>query len=196
MSTIQEFDYSVNILRSLLWRNNEAVNIQALMQFKQDAFDELNVQFWTDWYDNVFNLKTANEFGLNVWSIILGVEITIDPEVEPPNSNFGFGPFRKNFNNGNFSANAGDVVLTPDDARLVLRLRYYQLILNGNVLDINKALQDVFGDLGLAYVQDNLDMTMLYVFEFSLTAEVQFILDTTDILPRPTGVDVSYIIIP
>lgn len=98
MSTIQTFDFSANLLRALLWRNNEAPNLQALLQFKQDYFDSENEQFWSDWARDVFDLRTANEFGLNVWSIILGINITIEPVIPPVlNGNFGFGEFRLNF---------------------------------------------------------------------------------------------------
>jgi len=190
MSTIQTFDFSVDILRSLLWRNNEAVNLEALMQFKQDYIDTNNEAFWTDWLVNVFDLRTADIFGLNVWSIILDLNITIiASETTTPNSNFGFGEFRKNFNNGNFTEVGSDISLSEDDARLLLRLRYHQLTTNGNVSGINVILEDLFGDSGVSFVEDNLDMTMQYVFEFSLDAGLQSLLTEFDVLPRPTGVE-------
>lgn len=196
MSTIELFNFSTNILRSLLWRHNKAVNLQALLQNKQDFFDVNSTDFWTDWVVDVFDLQTANDFGLHVWSIILGLNITIEPSTLIPNSNFGFGAFRKNFNNGNFTSASGDIVLTTEDARTILRLRYYQLTTNGNVIDINLAMADVFGVLGLAYVVDNLDMTIEYVFEFALNASTLLALLTFDVLPRPAGVGLTITVTP
>jgi len=191
MRTIQTFDYSVNILRALLWRNNNAQNITALLNFKQAYFDSESEDFWTDWVKDVFDLRTANEFGLNVWSVILGLPITIEPVItSTPNSNFGFGPDRLNFENGNFSPSVGEFSLSIAEARLVLRLRYYQLTTNGNVTDINLLIEDVFGSLGPAYVVDNFDMTISYVFLFSLSTIIQRIMADFDLLPRPAGVKV------
>ena len=72
---IERFDFSVNVLRSLLWQYNNAPNIQALLQDKQTFYNQAQEQFWQDWLTNVFNLETANEFGLAVWSIILDLPL-------------------------------------------------------------------------------------------------------------------------
>ncbi len=193
MSKIQTFDFSVNLLRALLWRNNEAVNIQALIQFKQDYSDTDSRDFWNSWIEDVFDLRTANEFGLSVWAIILGVNITIEPTTLPAvNTNWGYGSFRVNYFGANYAPTQGGIVLNAEDARLILRLRYYQLTTNGNVLDINALLQDVFGHLGAAYVVDNLDMTIHYQFLFVLSSSLVLALQTFDALPRPAGVLLTF----
>lgn len=189
---IQEFDYNANIMRSLLWRNNAAPNITELIQNKQDYFDADNRDFWESWFTDVFDLRTANKFGLSVWSIILGFPISLLPDVLPAdNSNWGFGSFRKNFNNGNFTP-LGGFPLTVEDARIVLRLRYYQLTTNGNVSGLNLMLDDIFSDQGLSYVTDGLDMTMVYVFNFVVSSSLQSVFSTSDILPRPAGVSLTF----
>lgn len=193
---IQEFDFSADILRSLLWRHNEAPNLTGLLQDKQDNFDIDHRDFWDDWITDVFDLRTANEFGLNLWSIILGVNIAISPEVEAPNSSWGFGPDRKNFDHGNFSSSAGDLVLGLEDARIVLKLRYYQLTTNCNVFDLNLMLADVFGDLGTAYVRQGTTMELEYWFLFDVPSILLLVLDNFDILPRPAAVTLELIIIP
>lgn len=192
MSTIEVFDFSADILRALLWRNNAAPNITALIQNKQNYFDSDNQDFWSAWLADVFDMRTANTFGLNVWSIILGFPISIvSIVVPPPNSNWGFGADRINFNNGNFSP-LGGFPLTLEDARIVLRLRYYQLTTNGNVSEINRILADIFSAQGLAYVTDGLDMTLTYVFDFVVPSSLQNVFSSLDILPRPAGVSVSF----
>ncbi len=196
MSRIETFDFSVDIIRALLWRNNEAPNLLALLTFKQDYFNSESDDFWNDWVRDVFDLRTANEFGLNVWSIVLGINITIEPVASPTNSNFGFGALRLNFgtpiNLSNFSPSTGEFSLGLEDARVVLRLRYYQLTSNANVTDINLILEDVFGDLGASYVNDNLDMTLDYTFLFQLSSSLQNVLSKFDLLPRPAGVLVNF----
>jgi hypothetical protein len=192
VSTIQSFDYSENLLSSLQWRNNEAPNIQQLLQYKQDYWDENQVDFWESWYDDVFNLKTANKFGLYVWSIILNMPISIQSNTPAPNSFWGYGPFRVNYNNAGFTT-IGNIVLTEEEARIILRLRYYQLVISPTVTNINFVLNDLFSDQGLAYVEDNLDMTMTYNFDFVLSAPVQLIFNEYDILPRPAGVSSTFV---
>lgn len=190
---IQEFDHSIDVTRSLIWRHNQAENLQALINNKKSALDELNQGFWNDWYTDVFNLQTANEFGLSLWSIILDIPLSVEPaDPAPPNTNFGFGPFRKNFGNGNFTPSESEIVLSKEDARRVLKLRYYQLITRATIPECNKISCDVFCDLGASYVQDNQDMTMTYFLGFPDDAQIRFILDNYDLLPRPSGVGIDY----
>lgn len=84
-SSIQDFDFSVNILSALIWRNNQAPVLNSLLEAKQAWYAENHTQFWDDWCTNVFNLQTANEFGLSVWAQILGVPLTliVAPNVGP-----------------------------------------------------------------------------------------------------------------
>lgn len=99
---IQEFDYSVNLLQSILWQYNDAENLVGLLNKKQSWYNTNQEQFWSDWYNNVFNLATANDFGCSVWGYILGLPLSFDSS---PNFNqpiWGFGPFNQNFGNGNF----------------------------------------------------------------------------------------------
>jgi Protein of unknown function (DUF2612) len=90
-ASIEDFDFSVEILSALIWRNNEAPNLEALLQQKQDWYEDNHTDFWNDWITNVFNLDTVNEFGLSVWAQILGLPLTliVAPNVGPQ---FGFGP--------------------------------------------------------------------------------------------------------
>src|SRR5271170_3537397 len=83
---IELFDYSVNLLQAILWQYNTAENLQSLLNQKQTWYDVNQEQFWTDWYNNVFNLQTCNDFGLAVWSYILNIPLFLqsDPDVDRP----------------------------------------------------------------------------------------------------------------
>lgn len=191
MIRIQQFDFSIDPEKALLWRHNDAVNLQALIANKKTAINNLNDDFWNNWKQDVFDLRNANDFGLNVWSIILDIPLTIEVESDRPNnSSFGFGEFRKNFS-GNFAPSQDGIILTTEQARLVLLLRYYQIIGRANLAEANAIVNDVFSSLGDVWVLDNLNMTIRYVFSFSLPAQLRQVIENYDILPRPTAVGVE-----
>ena len=194
MSGIQEFDYSVDVLRALLWQYEEWPDLQALLSAKQEWFTENQTAFWSNWYTDVFNLKTANEFGCSVWGVILGVALSIGQPGTGARPVWGFGAFNQNFNHGNFGRDSAGVAgLSLEQKRLVLRLRYWQLTSDGSAPYANRALQDVFGT---GYVLDHGDMTISYVFPDAITSELRQILTEFDLLPRPAGVQVNILINP
>jgi hypothetical protein len=189
----QEFDYSVELLKSLIWRFNTAYKLTALLQAKQDWYDTNQEGFWTDWYNNVFNLDTANEFGCCVWAIILGIPTTSLSTVEITEIPFGFGSFNSNFGNSNFSpvlSNPGFLSLA--ETQLFLKLRYYQLTSRGNVYQTNKVLASLFGQ-GNVYLVDNLDMTITCFYKtVSLPTVLLDLIQEYDVMPRPSCVALTY----
>lgn len=198
MSTIQQFDFSVDLLRALLWQYNDAERLQKLLELKQDWYNDNQRDFWQNWERDVFDLRTANDFGLSVWSIILNVPLVADEGTDPIGKPiWGFGAYRQNFNNGNFAkTGSGSVKLTMAQKRLVLQLRYFQLVSRGTIPEINGFLKALWGNEGQVYVIDSYDMTFaIYVFTFSPSSQVQFILEKFDLLPRPAGVGVKYLVI-
>jgi hypothetical protein len=190
---VQLFDFSVNLMRSIVWQYENATNLKSLIQQKNDWYDVNQNQFWNNWYRDVFNLQTANEFGLQVWSIILDFPLFISkPNVGIFNA-WGFGENRFNFGNGNFyNANGNTVVLPLETNRLALKLRYFQLVTSGCVPEINRFLKYVFADYGLVYLDDNGGMTQTYKFTFPITWDLKFLFDNFDLLPRPAGVKSDY----
>ena len=216
---IQEFDYSVNLIQALLWQYDEAVTLISLMQQKQDWYDANQEEFWANWFNNVFNLLTANTFGLCVWSIILNIPLFIDTsQVGPAQQDiFGFNDNSayptlensyENFNSfdpltqvgANFSNRGSITVLTPEEQRFILRLRYFQLATRGDITDINSFLNYLFSTSPIftsgqtCYAVDNFDMTMRYVFNFDISQLLLQILKDLDLLPRPSTVGVNYYI--
>lgn len=198
--TIQQIDYSVNLLQALLWEYTDAKNLQGILSARQNWYNQNQTDFWTNWYTDIFDLRTANDFGLTVWSIILGQPLFVNL-VGTGRPTWGFGEFHVNFTRGNFASSAGRTVhLTTEESRVILRIRAYQIQSAGCVPEINRMLADVFsgfvdpGDVP-AYVADNLDMTCTYNFLFPLSSELQFALRYFDILPRPAGVESSIVIV-
>jgi hypothetical protein len=192
---IQEFDYSINLLRALLWQDNRAPKLKSILQQKQDWYDTNVSTFWEDWVRDVFDIRTANEFGLAVWAIILGIPTSaILPPTNKPN--FGFGSFNKNFNHGNFGSKSSTVVgLTLEQKRILLRLRYFKLISRCTVPEINRGMKSILGDQGTVYVLDANNMQFVtYVFGFQPNSTLQFVLQNFDVLPRPAAVGVRYVV--
>lgn len=194
MTTVQEFDFSVDLLRAILWQYDGAEKLQSLLRQKDEWYQENQTNFWASWIRDVFDLRTANDFGCSVWGVILGVPLSIGQPGSGARPVFGFGTFNQNFDNGNFGRDsAGVASLTTDQKRLVLRLRYYQIVSDGSPVSANAALRDVFG---FGYVLDGLDMTATYVFPVALSSQVRLVLEEFDLLPRPAGVEANILIDP
>lgn len=198
MNGIQAFDFSVDLLQSLLWQYNSALNLQGILEAKQDWYDVNQAEFWADWYTDVFDMRTANQFGLTVWSIILDIPIIV--VTTPPVSDkvgWGFDDLHQNFTHGNFApASGGSNILTIEQARQLLQMRYFQMTTRGAVTEINAFMNRLFSEDGPIFVRDNLDMTATYVIAFTPSANFVFLLEKYDILPRPAGVKVDFIIAP
>lgn len=191
---IQDLDHSVDLLRCILWQYNDAERLQSIIAQKQEWYTENQAAFWESWTRDVFDLRTANDFGLAVWGRIL--RESRDAYVTGTDAGypaFGFSAYRKNFGHGNFRrANAGYVRLGADQFRLLLQLRYFKLISRGTVPEINAFMRRLFQDQGRVYVLDPMDMTLaIYVFTFAPTYWQRFILTDIDALPRPAGVGTS-----
>ena len=208
---IQEFDYSVNLLQSILWQYADATNLQSLINQKQIWYTCNQTQFWTNWYNNVFNLLTADSFGISVWSYILNVPLYINREPEPADKPiFGFNAIvgswptlnntYLNFGNSNFSTKGQIISLTLEEQRFLLRLRYFQLTTRADITDINSFLNyllstSALGGVGSIYALDGLNMTMTYVFTSpDFPQNLLTVMQDLDILPRPAGVGIKYII--
>lgn len=222
---IQTFDYSVDLLQAILWQYNEAINLQSLLTQKQEWYNINQSDFWSNWYTNVFDLRTANFFGLSVWSYILKLPLFVPINPEPIDKPiWGFNAYDPtfpdlentylNFENGNFSTLGKVTTLTLEEQRFILRLRYFQLVSNGTIFTqpeqlannlvipgINAFLDYLMSTsnldpTGQIWALDGLDMTMTYVFTFSVSVNLRKILVAYDLLPRPAGVGIKYIMEP
>lgn len=210
MSGIQQFDLKVPILDAMLWQYDNTERLKSLLNAKNQWYFTNYETFWAQWVPQVFNLTTANEFGLAVWSIILCVPLFIiyDPHFDKPTWGFNevtvFPAYQndnENFDNGNFSGEI-PTVLTIEEQRLLLRIRYFQLTSRGATPDTNYMLgylfaneTKLFAELPIAYVIDGLDMTITYVFNFNISHNLIQILKDYDILPRPAGVEAKFIVV-
>jgi hypothetical protein len=194
---IQDFDFSVNLLRHILWQYNDAARLQALLQQKQDWYTGNQEAFWRWWIVNVFDLRTANDFGLSVWGKILcESREKFMPGSPPEYPAWGFGDHARNFERGNFRrAQGGYQRLHLEQFRLLLQLRYFKFVSRGTVPEINAFMHRLFGGQGNVYVLDPLDMSFaVYVFSYEPGSWIRFVLEDMDALPRPAGVGARIVV--
>lgn len=193
---IQLFDFSINVLKVIPWMSDQSPGLRGLLDRYQVWYDKEHREFWESWEKDVFNLATANDFGLNVWSVILNLPLYITVDRSPVDyPAWGFSPVSMNFDNGNFARDAAGVQsLTTEQKRQLLKLRMWQITSSGTLPDINRALQDVFE--GQAYALDGHDMTISYIFLSVLPQAMLSLIEDFDIVPRPSGVKARYIIRP
>lgn len=185
---IQMFDFNLDLMQVVPWEYDSSPNLISLLTKKKEWYSQNYSDFWVNWERDVFNLRTANDFGLNVWSIILDLPLYVNSDSSPGNyPAFGFAPFGKNFSNGNFATDGNTLnKLTLEERRQLLILRWWKITSNGTMTMINRALYDVFG--GEVYALDGLDMSITYVFTKARSSTMMSIIRQYDILPRPSTV--------
>lgn len=190
MSNIQTFDNSIDLMAVVPWQYDRAPHLISLLEKKSAWYKEHYSKFWDDWERDVFNLNTANDFGLNVWSIILNLPLYSRDDARPAaNPAFGFSPFGTNFDQvtSNFAIDANAYKsLSLEEKRMLLKLRWYNITSDGSMSCVNETLYQVFGDK--IYCLDGGDMTITFVFTGTFSAIMTNLLTTADILPRPSGV--------
>lgn len=142
----------------------------------------------------VWNVDTAQGFGLDIWGRIVDIPRTVELTVLTPHMGFatGFTPYNEApFYDGSAPGSTTYVLADPAYRALIL-MKALANITATNAPSINRLLRNYFGTRGNAYVLDLGDMAMSYVFDFYLEPFEEAIFQQTDVLPRPAGVLVSF----
>lgn len=194
---IQQFDLEADLLRAILWQYEKAPRLKKLVEGFHEIHNDNNAGFWQQWYRDVFNVDTANEFGLRLWARILDVKLAVEFEPQEKMA-FGFGANRRRFGKkSNFGARDGaSVSLTVEQLRLAVKARYFMLTTQPTMDNINEFMRaNLWRGESKAYALDTFDMEFWYVFTYAPDPGLQFLLDNTDFLPRPSGVKMNWRII-
>lgn len=143
-------------------------------------------------FDTMFNVDTAEGYGLDVWGRIVGVTRTLTlpgaqpyfgfAEANPTSFGFGQAPFYSG------EPSTANYSLTDPAFRTLILAKALANITNCSIPAINQILLNLFGSQGKCYVTDGLNMTMTYTFEFNLTLVDVAIVTQSGVLPRPSGV--------
>jgi len=195
IGTIPSFDVFVTII-------SQYANSPRLVQLLQDFASYLDPGVLIDsFYDNMWNIITAQGYGLDVWGRIVGVSrvvpvpnlntfIGFDEQTTVTSDTFGPGG-QSPFFQGNPLTN--NVSLTDFAFRTLILAKALANITDGSIASLNQLLLSLFPGRGNAYVTDGNNMTMTYTFLFALTpAELSIVLNS-GVLPRPPGVAVTII---
>ena len=159
--------------------------------------------FIDSFYDLVWNIDTADTYGLDVWGKIVVVSRLLT--VEENRIYFGFGeassipvlvddpqPFNQApFYNG--SQATSTISLSNDAYRKLIMMKAMANITNCTIPNINRMLVYMFGDSGRCYVRNDGGMEMSYVFEFLLSTVELAIVQNSGALPSPAGVTVNIV---
>lgn len=148
-----------------------------------------------DFYNNIWNIETAQGFGLDVWGRIVGVSRTL--HLPQPGTYLGFRPASDahSFNEGIFFNDQATITtnfnLSDNAYRRLILAKALSNITDGGIAAINQILLNLFGQ---GYVVDNRDMTITYTFTSRLSPVDYAIATQSGVLPKPAGVAVNYVV--
>jgi hypothetical protein len=184
IGTIEAFDVWSTVI-------SQYANSPALTQLITDMDSYLDQTANFDaFFDLIWNVDTAEGYGLDIWGRIVGVSRTLS--VPSTGSFFGWEeagdaegwnqqPWFVSTVTSNFSL--------PDNAfRVLIFAKALSNISDGSIPGINQLLLNLFPNRGNCYVIDGLDMTITYFFNFILTPLELAIIQQSGVLPRPCGV--------
>lgn len=188
--------FNKDLTQTLKWLQNEAPNLQALVNSKAKWYEKYGDQFWENWYRDVFDLNTCTEFGIYVWCEILGIPKSLI-NIEPMTNQFAFGKERQNFNysgvgkaipeadrnevGGNFYGSGQDSISNLNEARILLKLRYAALTSDGRIANINRMLKSILNN------DDDWDfLNGKYAFVTDSTVAVGSTVAVTNLMKNPS----------
>lgn len=167
------FSFDTNLIENVIWQYEQAESLKSLISQKDKWYNTNLVGFWNTIIDEFLNIKTAKDWGLNLWGQILKVP-------------------------RNYSYNDNNMVLSTELYRRLILGELIKIRTNGSIPDINKYLNFVFRpDIGAnstVRAIDNFDMSITYIFNFSPTDEELALIYDRTLLPTPTGVEDKFYI--
>lgn len=180
----------LNIKDTIMSQYTHSPAILALIDGLNDVIDPQ--YFIEDFYKLVYQLSTAQGFGLDLWADKVGVSRTA-PATDDDGKRFGFEPDYNPFNTYPFSDGGqfSSYQLPDNIFREVIIVKAATNILYATALNINKFLRMIFNGRR-AYYNITGHMTAEYVFEFALSTTEKLIVYTFKMMPMPSGVGISY----
>lgn len=192
IGTIPPFDYLRTIISQYA---NSPVLFQLIENF--DSYLDQTANF-DAFYDFIWNVDTAQGYGLDVWGRIVGVSRTLEiaaqdylgfEEAGVPAQPYNQAPWFT----GTLVTNNYD--LSDNAYRTLILAKALANICDGSIPAINQLLLNMFPGRGNVYVTDGGNMTMTYTFTFQPTAIESAIINQSGVLPTPTGVSSTVVVI-
>lgn len=163
--------------------------LNSLVDYRRGYFDN----GWGDqFYSLVWNVDTAQGFGLDIWGkiVVVGRELQI-----PQTDYFGFTttPNQSWSSFGEYSFYSGPeatntYILADNAYRVLILAKALSNISATDCKSLNKVLSQLFPGRGRAWVNDLGNMQMRVTFEFALDPWERSVLNNGKVFPRPAGV--------
>lgn len=174
---------------------NSPILTQLIANFDAYVDQTQNIE---DFFDLMWNVYTAQGYGLDCWGTIVGVNRVLKLATGPKYLGFNEGgfldydPFNQSpwYSGQKLTAN---FLLSDDGFRTLILAKAFSNICDGGIPSINKLMQMLFGSFGKCYVVDLGGMAMQYKFEFQPSAVQLAILTQSGVMPTPTGVAFSVV---
>lgn len=187
------FDFTTTIL-------SQYANSQTLTQLIENLNTYLDqTGNYDNFYDNIWNILTAQGYGLDVWGRIVGVSRVVQLSTS---TNLGLsGPSGKSGDSLNVQPfySGGSITnnfsLSDDSFRTLILAKALANISDGSIPAINQILLNLFPNRGNCYCTDGENMTMTYTFKFALTAVELAVVSQSGVLPKPVGVSSTVVVI-
>lgn len=150
-----------------------------------------------NFYDFVWNVDTAQGFGLDTWGKIVGVSRLLnipgalqDFGFDEGNANADYFPFgQAPFYNGPTQTT---VYRLSDDAyRTLIFVKALANITDCTIPSLNQLLRNFFGTRGRCYIGTTGNMSFRYTFEFGLLAYEIAVMTQSGAIPRPAGMNAT-----
>lgn len=163
---ITKFDFHNDYSPLILWQYLEAEKLKGIVDNQSEFSDKYIRDFWDDYNTNVFNLRTADSFGLSVWGILLNQPRPLYTDLTP---------------------------FSDDDYRTWLLAQVFNLTFDGTEKSLRHFLNDIFPNIEFS-ITDNGDMTVniKVLNEDELTNAEKALIKHPNFLPRPTAVDYTF----
>lgn len=198
-NAIGEFEIGVSPIGTIsafdIWDTiiSQYANSPRLTQIIENFADNIDPTVDLEmFFDLIWNVDTAQGYGLDVWGRIVGVVRQLQVEggdffgMEGPSGASG-----EPFNQAPFYSGTvltDSFYLTDESFRTLIFAKALSNISDGSIASINSILRRLFPGRGNCYVVDNQDMTLTYRFEFALSNVEQAIVAQSGVLPKPVGV--------
>lgn len=180
------FDYNATII-------SQYANSPTIVQLIRNMDTYLNPGTnFDDFYSYVWNIETAQGFGLDILGRIVNIGRALEIPSDAPT--FGFtegGPDYQPFGQAPFyngPPETSTYLLSDSAYRKLILMKALLNISNSSVPSLNQLLQNLFEGRGGCYVRDDGDMQITFVFKFELLPFERAILTRSNAIPRPAAV--------
>lgn len=163
----------LNVEETIISQYGNSATITQLVR-NIDLYLDPRADFDT-FFSFVWNVETAQGFGLDIWGRIVQVERSINVPADTPNP-------------GMFPFTSGVYEMTDAEYRGVILIKALANITNCTADGLNQLLSNLFATRGRCYVRDTGSMSMVYTFEFWLQPFEYVIITQYQVAPRPAGV--------